>query len=47
MELSAVSPSIIIGLVMLQLLVIAILSYCCLTLPFRKKHEHGPPRPVQ
>lgn len=38
---------VIIGLVMLQLLVIAILSYCCLTLPFRKKRDHEPPRPVQ
>lgn len=44
MELSTFLVSI--GLVMLQLLVIAILSYCCLTLPFRKKQEHVPPRPV-
>lgn len=45
MELS-VSALIIIGLVMLQLLIIAYFCYCCLTLPFRKKRQHESSHPL-
>lgn len=41
MEFS-VSTLIIIGLVIVQLLIVAYLSYCCLMHPFQKKQEHRP-----
>lgn len=46
MELSVISLIIVIELVLLQLLVIVVLSYCCLTMPFSNKHEHEPSRSV-